>query len=106
MTGFDLPTRLRQIAEPGFPGVMGYSAARDIRLAADRIETLEAEVDRLTVDNQRLGSRFTGDDATDLKLLYTYEAGLADGRAEQGTDPLAVKKEPGMNPPTNKENQQ
>ena len=40
----ELTDRLREIADPNFPGVMGYSAANVLRAAADRIEELEGHV--------------------------------------------------------------
>ncbi len=47
-------------------------------VAADALEAQAARITELEAHNRRLATTMTGDTATDLRVLYAYELGLAD----------------------------
>ena len=49
-----------------------------IQAGADALEAQAARITELEADNRRLATTMTGDTATDLRVLYAYELGLAD----------------------------
>ncbi len=49
-----------------------------IQAGADALEAQEARITELEAHNRRLATTMTGDTATDLRVLYAYELGLAD----------------------------
>ena len=54
--------------------------------AADALEAQAARIAELEAHNRRLATTMTGDTATDLRVLYAYELGLADGRLPTPTE--------------------
>ncbi len=54
-----------------------------IAAAPTLITDLLAEVDRLNAECRQLGTKMTGDTATDLRMIYAYELGLAEAEAER-----------------------
>lgn len=48
--------------------------------AADALEAQGARITELEAHNRRLAGTMTGDTAVDLRVLYAYELGVADGR--------------------------
>lgn len=59
-------------------GVGALLWAEDMFKAADALEAQAARITELEADNRRLATTMTGDTATDLRVLYAYELGLAD----------------------------
>lgn len=52
--------------------------SRECEAAADALEAQAARITELEAHNRRLATTMTGDTATDLRVLYAYELGLAD----------------------------
>ena len=57
-----------------------------IQAGADALEAQEARITELEAHNRRLAGTMTGDTAVDLRVLYAYELGIADGRLPTPTE--------------------
>ena len=61
------------------------ACASDAR-CADALEAQDSRITELEAHNRRLATTMTGDTATDLRVLYAYELGIADGRLTTPTE--------------------
>ena len=57
-----------------------------MRAAADVLEAQQDRITELEAHNRRLATTMTGDTAVDLRVLYAYELGIADGRLPTPTE--------------------
>jgi len=74
-----LPTLFGEETELNAPMVeIVDSVAFRCGRAADALEAQAARITELEAHNRRLATTMTGDTATDLRVLYAYELGLAD----------------------------
>ena len=53
---------------------------------ADALEAQDSRITELEAHNRRLATTMTGDTAVDLRVLYAYELGIADGRLPTPTE--------------------